>query len=517
MILAVAVAVGMATHRFTGDPRFTFGLSLMVPLGFLLFAILFLPSPLKSILANPPDDTNAHIAALEKARGMNRNHSDGAYVQACLRLMELYASEKRYEDAIEQGRMLIRIADLTHASEAETRLRIAGWLDLLGWKEEAVAEREAADATLDGQPTDFLGWSIQGELLEGQQQFVEALDAYERALALLSPDEKPLQVTFLLRGALAAIDAGRSDKVFKWTEQIFALESSMSSLQVALGHRLAGTACATLGRLDEAQHHHERAHALTLERGNSNEIADAHASQAEVAFRRGDLETAEEICLNIESAYAGQSRLALVMHAMIHRARGHYRQALERLEHAAHAGIPASAALENRAQGALQCSMAHARIEAGDYEGAWVDLAMAIRKLSGDSRRKLALQATRFRLRVLCGERETAIHDADSLLDELLPIAHDRNIQLDCLDRVGRGLIEAGSYDRAARCWERFLALPPPPIGLPAGHYYLGECRRQLGQRDEAIEEFRRAEATGIKCLHTELAVQRLDELKRSG
>lgn len=515
MILAVAVAIGLATHRFAGDPRYTFAAFLMVPLGVLLFAILFLPSPLKSVLANPPAETDAHIAALEKALGTNRNHSNDAYVQACSRLMELYASKKRYEDAIEQGRTVVRIADLTHESEAETRLRIAVWLDLLGRKDEAAAEREAADATLDGQPTDFLGWSIQGELFDWKRQYTEALDAYEQALAFLGPDEKPTQGNFMLRGAVAALNAGRPDDVLKWAKQVFALGASMSNAQLALSRRLAGIACASLGRLDEAQRHYERAHALALENGDPQEIAETLACQAQVAFQRGHLETAEANCLEIESAYPGKSRVALMTHASIHRARGHFHQALERLKHAAEAGVLPSASRESHGQAVLQSATAHARSEAGDYDGAWVDLAMAIRMLGDGSRLKLILQATRFRLRVLCGEREAAIKDSEILLDELQCVPQDRSVQLDCLDRVGRGLVEARSYDRAARCWERFLALAPPPIGLPVGHYYLGECCWQLGQRDEAVEEFRRAEATGIECLHTQLARQRLDELKR--
>ncbi len=79
---------------------------------------------------------------------------------------------------------------------------------------------------------------------------------------------------------------------------------------------------------------------------------------------------------------------------------------------------------------------------------------------------------------------------------------------------LGLALHDVGKYENAIACFERFLAETPHRINQPFGHYYLGECRRQLGDLPGALEDYGRATSFGIDSHHNRLAEQRLQELR---
>src|SRR5262249_47890458 len=138
---------------------------------------------------------------------------------ARFRLMELYKVRKRYEEAIDQGRAILRMSGLEDAFESEVRLELAVCLDFLGRADEAEAERMAAGDCLDGLPDSFLGWLARGKLFDKQLRHAEAAAAYERALEFNPPEHTAGRDDLLIRLALTWFNAGRPQETMKWVER----------------------------------------------------------------------------------------------------------------------------------------------------------------------------------------------------------------------------------------------------------------------------------------------------------
>src|SRR5262249_11508332 len=110
------------------------------------------PNPLKAVLTSLPAEPDETIAALEQ--GLRAATPDEVRTNAAARyrLMELYKVRKRYEEAIDQGRSILRMSGLEQEFESEVRLELAVCLDFLGREEQAKAERMAAEDCLDDRP-----------------------------------------------------------------------------------------------------------------------------------------------------------------------------------------------------------------------------------------------------------------------------------------------------------------------------------------------------------------------------
>ena len=472
------------------------------------------PNPLKAVLANLPDDPDERIAALEQGL-QTANPSDvRTNAAARYRLMELYKARKRYEEAIDQGRAILRMSGLKDEFESEVRLELAVCLDFLGRAGEAEAERMAAEDCLDAQPDGLLGWLARGKLLDKQLRYAEAAAAYERALESNPPEHTAVRDDLLIRLALAWFNAGRPEETMTWAER--ALEQQVSGARLFQAHRLAGVACSNLGRLDEAHHHRRRAHEMAVAEGDPQKISDCLASLADLHRLRGDLDRAEALCLEAESLCPAAARAAVLHHAVVLRARGQLAEALARMEHASRIGVMANSFHERRMQGALRTWIGTFKAELGRLDEAWEDLCAATAELGADPKLVLPCEAAWAWLLALRGERKASVQRSELVLHGLDEPPRDASTQLDCLELVGRAMIAIGEYEPARQCWERFLATTHPPIAEPVGRYHLGECRRNLGDPAGALEEFRRATAPGIASHHARLAQERARELSKA-
>jgi tetratricopeptide (TPR) repeat protein len=186
------------------------------------------------------------------------------------------------------------------------------------------------------------------------------------------------------------------------------------------------------------------------------------------------------------------------------------------MEQASRVGVRASSFFEGRMQAVLRKEMAGYKAELGRLDAAWEDLAQATSELGTDPKLVLPCEATWGWLLALRGEREASARRSEMVLHGLDEQPLDASTHLDCLDLVGRALMASGEFERARRCWERFLAITHPPIAEPLGRYYLGECRRNLGDLDGAREEFHRATAPGIDSHPARLAEERTRELSKA-
>jgi tetratricopeptide (TPR) repeat protein len=471
----------------------------------------FRSSPLKAVLANLPDDPDEQVAALEEGLARFHLHDVNTTSVARYRLMELYKVRKRYEEAIAQGRLILKSSGLKPEFETEVGLEIAVCLDFLGRDQEAEAERMAAEDSLDEDPEDALGWYVRGKTLGSQHRYIEAAAAYEQALECDSPVNPAWRDDLLIRLMLATFNAGRPEETMTWAGR--ALELGGSESRQYQAHRMAGAACSNLGRREEAEHHRRRACEMAEEGGDPEKISDCLASLADLHRLRGDLDRAESLCLEAESRRPDSARAAASTYAMVLRDRGRLDEALARMEHASRVGVLSLASSERRVQAVLKAWMATCRAELGRLAEAWDDLREAVTNLAHDPKLGLVCEAARIRLLAHQGQREETIRLAEALLTDLGDRTLDPSTQLECLDLVGRALVALGEYERGRACWERFLAIVHPPIAGPTGHYFLGECRWHLGDEPGALDAFRRATAPGIDSHPARLAAQRSREI----
>ena len=513
MIIAgvLAVVFGVLNSRPSDS---TIGLTALGALGGVWFLTTVVrPNPLKVVLANLPDDRDQRIAALEEGLARCNPYDWRTNSVARYRLMELYKVRKRYEDAIKQGRAILATRGVTHNLENEVRVEVAICLDFLGKAEEAELERSAVTDGPDDSADAFVGWRAQGKVLERQRRYEEAVDAYERALELNPPENTEVRGELLIRLVLASFNAGQVEPMMKWAQR--AINEDVSDTRLYQAHRLAGSASANLGRLDESHQHRQRAYEMAVKEGEPKAISDCLAAVADLYRLRGELQKAEDVSLEAESLCPGSARTAIIVHAIVLRARGRFDEALARMEQASRAGAMAMASNEGRMQAALKRWIATCQAELGRLDQAWENLSEATAELTADPKLILPCEAAWAWLLALRGDRDAAIGRTEMVLHAIEEKPPDASTQLDALELLGRALIVMGDFERAQHCWEQFLATPHPPVAVPIGEYYLGECRWQLRDPAGAREAFCCATAPGIDSHHARLAERRLGEFSK--
>ncbi len=472
------------------------------------------PNPLKTVLAKLPDDPDERIAALEDGLARCNPFDLGKIFQARYGLMQMYTIRKRYEEAINQGRLLLRMPALRHDLENEVRVELAACLDFLGRDEEAEAERMAVADNLEDNPDTFVGWRAKGKVLEKLYRYEEAVQALEQALDRDSAENKASRDEVLFRLALASFNAGWPEQTMMWAERVIAEGGSESWIYLA--HRLAGSATSNLGRLDLAHDHRERAYEMAVKEGKPEKISDCLATLADLHHLRGELEKAEAMSLHAESLCPGRARPAILFHAIILRAQGRLEEAVARLEQASCIGVLMSSFHERRMQAVLNMTMATHRALLGRLDQAWDNLTAATRELGADPKLARACEAAWAYLMARRGDRESALRRTNLVLQELDEHPRDNFTRLDCLEKIGQAMILTGEFERAKECWERFLATTHPPVAEPTGRYHLGVCQWHLGDLDAARESFRGAAAQGINSYHARLAEERERELSKA-
>ena len=368
---------------------------------------------------------------------------------------------------------------------------------------------------LEDGPEDYFDWLAWGKLLDKLNRYQEAAAAYERALESNLPEDMNSRDNLLIRVVLAKFNAGRSEETLRWAEEAIAQCTSEKSRYSA--YRMAGVAAANLGRLDEAEHHRQHAYNLAREEGDAKKMSDCLASLADLHRLRGDLDTAEALCLKAESLGPDSTREVILTFAGVLRDRGQLSEALEGLEEAHNCGVMASSYFERRMQAVFRLWMAIYKLELGRPSEAALDLGVAEAEFLTDPKLGLISEAARIRLLAHQGERAQAVERAESLLTRLDERAIGSSTRLDCLELLGQSLFDMGEYERDEHFWKEFLSGTHPPIAEPTGHYYLGECRWNLGDPTGALEEFRRATAPGIDSHHARLAEQRTRDLFPAG
>lgn len=317
MIFAAVAAVALAIAR--EDPEQS--LTTWLFLGFALFhALIIETNPLRKVLVHLPADLDQRITSLKDGLTRRNSLDLSATLKARYLLLDLYEARHRHEDAVIEGRRLLKLRGVPLSIKSDTHLRISNCLDSLGLGAESQAECLAAETYLEQQPWDVDGWFVRGKLLERQRRYDEAAEAYKQALKWSPPANQVGRDNMLIKLILALLHAGRSEESLEWADRAIAV--GVSSQRLFVAHRMAGTAAASLGRLDEAERHQRRTHELAVQTGDTKKVVECLASLGEVHYRLGDLDKAEALCREAELLQPEGSRHARLYHAHILRAAG---------------------------------------------------------------------------------------------------------------------------------------------------------------------------------------------------
>ena len=151
-----AIVFGVLSTRREGS---FLGLALLIAVGCVWLVVRRLRvNPLTAVLAQLPENTDEKIAALENGLARCNPYDVGTNSVARYRLMELFKVRKRYQDAIDQGKLILAMKGVNRELEDEVRVEIAVCLDFLGRIDEAAMERMAVADETNDRPQGFLGW-----------------------------------------------------------------------------------------------------------------------------------------------------------------------------------------------------------------------------------------------------------------------------------------------------------------------------------------------------------------------
>jgi tetratricopeptide (TPR) repeat protein len=470
-----------------------------------------IPGSLEAVLRKPPEHLDLHIAALERSLTYRSVFRFGPLASARVKLMQLYTQRSRFADAIAQGRDLLARYGTLRSFESHIHLEIATSLDCLGRADEARAERQRAAQSLDIPPVDALGWFVQGRLFGHRQRYDLAIDAYERALKMPSAARQVNLTDARTLLTVACLKAGRFEDAVHCAELALKQENSRSRSFTLT--RLAGTALLNLGRVKDQEAYLRRAYELALEAKNNKWIVESLASLANLERSRGNLGTARSMCLEAESLSPESAREAYNVHANICRTEGRFEEALEKLAKASQAAVIEHPKAERHILAIYKLHIVNNRVELGQIDEAWEALREAKAELERDPQLCPWCEALEIRLMALQGAAGESVRRAEKLLCELDVQALGIPVRSHCLVLLGRAFIDATEYQSAIGCFEKFLAETPDRINQPLGYYYLGECRRNLGDLPHALEDFTRATSFAIDSHHARLAARRLREL----
>jgi tetratricopeptide (TPR) repeat protein len=511
-IIVIVAIIAAILVQLVGRPADA-GALIAVLLGLMLISPLvfpLVPGSLEAVLRRPPADLDRHIAAIERALTYRSIFRFGPLSQARFKLMQLYKQRGRFEDAINQGKDLLARYRSRSSFESQIHLEIANCLDSLGRDGESKAEQRRAGERLDIPPRDALGWLVQGRLFAAKDRHDLAIDAYERALKSFSIEGQQIrpEARFLL--VIACLHAGRFEDTIKWAE--LSSKEARTTSRVIMLARLAGTAASRLGRAGDAEEYFRRAYKLALEANDKKRTAVSLAALAELERTRGNLAEALSMCLEAESISPDGARDAFLVHAHICRNQGRADEAIERVTQAGRAGVLPSASAERRMLGIVKLQLAHYRGEAGQIEQAWDDVRQASAELKYDPRLSAACEVASIRLTAIQGERAETVGRAEAMLRALEGLPLGAPERSNHLATIGRSLLDVREYERAIDCFERVVAETSHRINQPIGYYYLGECKRQLGELAGALDDFKRATGFGIDSHHARLAERGLHQ-----
>jgi tetratricopeptide (TPR) repeat protein len=396
------------------------------------------------------------------------------------------------------------------ALEADIRRRLADCLEALGEVDEAEQERRQAEMCLKRAPDDPLRHLTRGTLLERQNRYAEAREAFEQALAITPETNRTARIECLIHLVLACFNDARPAESRARAEEAIALGAEGKHLRAA--HWMAAAACGDLGRLAEAEEHVRRAYAVAEAEQDPGTMAEILGSLAGIQLKRGRLAEANEACIQAMALDPKGVRMASAVQSQVLREWGRHDDALavlRRHDNAPGLNIPY---FERRLRAASALEQARIEAECGRADDAWSHIQEARAVLRDDTKLGLLCEGALAWVYAARGLADESREAADWAKSELADFARDPQTSRSLLFDVGMAAWTRSDYKEAIDCWTRYLDLAPHPVYRPTALYVRGECCRGLGDEPGATANFRAAAAEGLDTHFSRLARRRLVE-----
>ncbi len=425
------------------------------------------------------------------------------------RLAWHYLEEGRPQDAAEQARKAIA-ARLPAPLESIGRMRLADCLEACGDVAGAAAERERAMRLAESGPEDAAQLMARGKALRKEGRYAESIPVYLRAIALAQGMAPAVRSYLMISLALSCWEAGRTQDALSWADQTLSLNPDLPIRTSTLS--VSALALGNLGRLDEAEERWSLALTEANKAGNAALVARFTANLAEVQRRRGRLEEALEASERAAAMSAESRRIACFAAYECLLAWGRFAEAREKLEEAARAPGQAVPASERRIQALTTINRGLLAAEEGRPQEALTYLDQVRDVLATDEKVAINYHTMRAWVEALLGRRaeaEVAARVAGSFLSGR---PEDRAALLRYHSYLGRAALELGETEAARQHFEACLRLGPDPVGVPAAHYFLGECCRAAGDPAGAAAWWQAAVDSGLHTRYVQLARDRLNQ-----
>jgi tetratricopeptide (TPR) repeat protein len=417
---------------------------------------------------------------------------------------------KRYEEAESLYRAILRDQGRHPEPGLESQVRhgLADTVDALGRREEAQFEREQAATVLRGTKDTLISLQAQGKLLDRENRYAEAYTAYDRALALASPDNKLVRAELMMQITMSAFNAGQQADCLRWAEATLELGPPDPLKEVA--RQMAAVACSSIGRLDDAERHAK----FAAQAARTPEArAAALGLLADYMLRRGDLDGGARVASEAEELIPGKKHLPSLLMGSIAKERGDHAEALRAYERAASVLEGHVPALKRRANASIQKLVAHMQAELGHADLAHAALDQAEAEFAGDPKQMATFNAMAALVHALLNEPDAARERIAAAEEARGAMPTDVSLQKSVLYYVGRAAFLIGAIDQAEQLLRAYLEFNPDPIYHSCAQYHLGESRRLKGDTAGARELYARASSTHFGSNWEALARARLAEL----
>ncbi len=394
--------------------------------------------------------------------------------------------------------------------EADYRRGLADCLEALGRMDEAQGERTAAERWVKEAPASALVELAAGRLCKREGDYESAIAHFESALLSVGRDARR-RAEPLAELAICHYSAGRPDESIRYAEE--ALECRPSYGTRLAMHRMAAISRRAQGRFEEADERAGRALEISTGESDSHGAGSAILCLARTSAARGDHRGAIDLADKAASLHASLGGEALGVRAACLVQLGDFDAARDAYREAHRAAEFAGAGVER----VLHCELT--------LSEAWVDLTEE-KAEEGLRRAESALGAANGRLRL-----EVVAHMAVAAANSMLG-RHDEAGEWMALAEAAAPRLEGDRTMQALFCqmraiaaynrsdwagaevhFERFLQTPCDPAHAPTGWYFIGECRRNLGDAAGAGEAYRKAVDPGIETYDARRAAARLAEL----
>ena len=330
----------------------------------------------------------------------------------------------------------------------------------------------------------------------------------QRALPGLTGGEE--RATALVDLAVCLNQCGRQEQVIRYAAE--ALELRPKDKIARTAHRMTSVAHITQGRREDAERHTRIALEIATRSGDREGSADVLAGLGAIAIRRGDLRGAFDYVTRSAATCDRPRREAVMVLATLHRYRGEFDLARRAIERYATAEPRTTGSHAHRFSALGSRARALIAIAAEEPEDA---VRFALEAVEGEAlgpRQRLTAEMALTHALSMAERHDEAGERIERMESAAAAFSEDREITLGLHGARGRAAYYRLDWSAAEKHFRRYIDTPCDPVDAPAMWWYIGECRRKLGDTAGAEEAYRMAVAPGIRTRRARQAAACLAE-----